>query len=163
MTPHVDRYLLEFETAMDALDKEHPSELPPTFPRAEWSRLKSALCTVAKDREEVRLGSEFEGIPGCMFRFMGQTDYRQVSKWLRGEVIRNMPQACIFDTTAAAVSSIVLQVVGSLVRSNMRPAAQEVMMKAAELLEKDIKALSEMKKQGSIIRNDLRVIPGGGS
>lgn len=127
----------------------------------EWSRLKAVLAADARDREECRVGAEVPGFMGTLWRFLAQCDYRRVTPWYNGEKLRGTPQGLIFDAAAAAVSSIVCQMVAGVVRTQMKPAAREIMEHAINMLDKDIEALSQHKKAGAVLRQNLTVIPGG--
>jgi hypothetical protein len=160
MTPHLDKALVDFERGMDnwiPVEDAERIRYFPGFPIDEWLALKKQL--VERDREEARIGADLEGFMGVLWRFIRVCDYRQVSIWYRGEIVRGTPQGFIFDAAAAAVSSIVTQLVGGLVRSQMRPAARELMEHAVNLLEKDITELHAQKK-GHAIR-PFSVLPGG--
>jgi hypothetical protein len=163
LTPHLDAALREFEAAVGEwqnLEARDGGNLAMVgFPLNEWDALKAALD--ASDREECRAGSELEGFPGSLWRFLAQCDFRRVTPWFNGERLRGLPQACMFDVAAAAVASIVLQMVGTLVRSQMKEAAREILEHAVKFLDRDIEALKEHKKAGAVLRHNLWVVPGG--
>lgn len=155
MTPHLAKAIRDFETAMD-----QPETV--VFDRhGAWLAFKAALDIDARDREEVRVGSDIEGFAGALWRLIGQCDYRRIEQWMRGERVRNTPRVAVIDSAAAAISCIALQVAGQMLRTHMRPTAQEIMIAASEMLERDLKALSEYKKGDAVIRNNLRLLPGG--
>lgn len=164
MIPHLDKALLEFEQAVERSPaiqsgEWHIDDALDCIP--EWAALKAALAIEARDREEVRVGCELEGFPGMLWRLIAQCDYRRVMVWYKAEIIRGSPQPGIFDCAASAVSTIVLQIAGGVVRHTMRPCAQEIMGRAVKMLEEDIATLMDHKKSDAIIRRGLTLLPGG--
>lgn len=159
MSPDIDIALAAFEKAMDAYESAHQSQQ--VFPGEEWRALKRVLAVHAKDRDELRVGAEVPGFMGALWRFMAQCDFRRVPSWVNGERIRGTEAEFMRDAVAGAVSSIVIQVVGCLVHSQMRPTAAKIMTTAAELIEKDIAKLQAMKKGDAIRRHGFGLIHGG--
>ena len=155
MSPDIDKALAAFEKKMDGWAQNHG------FPWEEWETLKRVLAVHAEAREELRAGAEIPGFMGVLWRFMAQCDYRRVVPWVNGERLRGTEAYLMRNAVAGAVSSIVSQVVGGLVQSQMRPTAAKIMTKAAELIEKDIVELQAQKKGDAIRRHGLGIIHGG--
>lgn len=109
-------------------------------------------------RREIETGSQLEGLPGAMWRLLDKADVCEIERWFRGELVRGTPQVTIFDCVSAFIASSALQVAGRISRTQMRQAAQAIMIKASELLERDIAELQDAKKQSTVLRNNIRVV-----
>lgn len=128
---------------------------------AEAAKSLSAAMTKAEEHaQEIAVGSDLEGIAGAVWRLLGRCDYREVEGWIKSEVIRGTPMVTIMDTLSAMIAATTLQMAGRVNRTQMRQCARDIMTKAAELLERDLQELAAAKKTDTILRNNLRIVPG---
>lgn len=114
---------------------------------------------ITERADETAAGMAAPGLPGALYRLLDRCDYRNVDGWLRGEILRGTEDRFILDATAGMVSSCVLQVAGRRARTMVRETGRQIMTSAAHLLENDFQAVLKAKKEDTVLRNNIHVVP----
>lgn len=114
---------------------------------------------IVQRADETAAGMAAPGLPGALYRLIDRCDYRNVDGWLRGEILRGTKDQFILDATAGMVASCVLQVAACRTRGMIRDTGRQIMTSAAHLLENDIQTVIKSKKDDTVLRNQLHVVP----
>lgn len=124
-----------------------------------WPWLTMAEAAIAAmEEQEITVGKEMEGIPGCVYRLMARCDWREVTPWINGERVRGTPQITIFDTIATLMSSCATQVAGQFGRKQMPEIGQTMFMQAVKMFDADIQDIDKRKKGEAIVRQGITVV-----